>query len=81
MTPVEVEAKVRSILSGKLDAAPDKVVLSARLVEDLGMDSFKAIEMVFELEDVFNLKIPDEDIASAVRVQDIVDYILKKVKP
>ena len=66
MTASDVETKVRSVLAEKLGVAYDKAVPDARLVDDLAMDSFAAIEVVFELEDVFAMKIPDKDMAAAV---------------
>jgi acyl carrier protein len=71
----EIESKVKEILAGKLNFESGKIEPGSRLVEDLGMDSFSSIEAVFELEEKFDMKIPDEDIAKAKTVKDIVDYI------
>ena len=80
MTPAEIEAKVKTIMAEKLDVNIANVKLESSLVNDLGMDSFGSIEMVFELEDAFGIKIPDADIVKAVTVKDIVDYIATKVR-
>ena len=79
MTPTEIETKVREILVDKLGAKAENVHLNSRLADDLGMDSFGAIEMGFELEEIFSIKIPDEDLAKAVLVKDIVDYVGSKI--
>lgn len=80
MTPAEIELKVKTVLADKLNVQIANVDLNSRLIDDLGMDSFGSIEMLFELEEAFNIKIPDTDIAKAVVVKDIVDYIAAKVK-
>ena len=44
----------------------------SNLVE-LGVDSLKAITVLFELEEAFDIEIPNELIPSIVTVRDIVD--------
>jgi acyl carrier protein len=80
MTPFEVETKVKALLAEKLDIDQQKVTLDSRLIDDLGMDSFASIEIVFELEEVFSIKVSDKDMAKAVFVRDIVDYISAQKK-
>ena len=75
MDAIEIEGKVKKILGDKLSLETDKIDINARLREDLGMDSFGSIEIAFELEDAFGIKIPDEDIMKVVIVKDVVDYI------
>ena len=41
----------------------------------LGVDSLKAITVLFELEEAFDIEIPNELISSIVTVKDIIDKI------
>jgi len=75
MTNLEIEQKVKEILSKKLDVEPGKIALETRLAEDLGVDSFGAVELMFEIEEAFQLKIPDSDIEQVRSVKDIVAYL------
>ena len=75
MTNLEIEQKVKEILSKKLDVEPGKIALETRLAEDLGVDSFGAVELMFEIEEAFGLKIPDSEIEHVRRVGDIVTYL------
>ena len=70
-----VEAQVKQIIAEKLNIDTGRITLDSRLVDDLAMDSFGSIEMAFELEEKFNIKIPDADIAQVKIVKDIVDYV------
>ena len=79
MDYLEITLHVEKILVDKLNLDIKKISLDSHLVNDLGLDSFGSIEVVFELEDKFGLKIPDEDIAQAKTVKDIVDYISSKI--
>ncbi len=74
-----VEAQVKAILADKLDADISIIKPESRLIDDLGMDSFRSIEMAFELEEKFKIKIPDADIIKVQVVKDIVDYIVERV--
>jgi acyl carrier protein len=75
MTYSEVEATVKEILAKQLTMEVGKINLDSRLVEDLGIDSFGSVEVAFELEEKFELKIPDAALYEAKTVKDIVDYI------
>ncbi len=78
MSYQEVESNVIAVLAEKKGLASDKIRLDSRLEQDLGLDSFDSIEMVFGLEEKFHIKIPDQDIAQVKTVKDVVDYIAHK---
>ncbi|MBT3203081.1 MAG: acyl carrier protein [Gammaproteobacteria bacterium] len=44
-------------------------------LKELGIDSLKAISVLFELEEVFDVEIPNELIPSIVTVNDIVQKL------
>ncbi len=75
MTSQEIEQKVKEIIAKKLNVALDKINAETRLVEDLQVDSFGAVELRFELEEAFGLNIPDSDIQRVRCVKDIVQYL------
>jgi len=75
MTYSEVEATVKEVLAKQLTMEVGRISPDSRLVEDLGIDSFGSVEVAFELEEKFNLKIPDEALYEAKTVKNIVDYI------
>jgi acyl carrier protein len=75
MTYGEIEAIVKEVLAKQLTMDVGRVNLESRLVEDLGIDSFGSVEVAFELEERFNIKIPDAALYEAKTVKNIVDYI------
>ena len=75
MTYGEIEATVKEVLGKQLTMDVGKINLDSRLVEDLGIDSFGSVEVAFELEEKFNIKIPDAALYEAKTVKNIVDYI------
>ncbi len=49
-------------------------------LEDIGVDSLSAIELVMELEDVFGVLIPDEEAEVLLTVNSIYLYIKNLLK-
>ena len=75
MDKKEIERKVREILADRLDTTIDKVLPSSRLIDDLGMDSMKAIEVMFELKDILLIDVADNDFMKVKTVADVVKLI------
>ena len=68
------EAKVKEILSKQFGKGIEEISFDQKLVEDFGMDSFVAVELIFELEDHLAIKIPDSDMINLKTVGDVVNY-------
>ena len=75
MPDLDIESKVREILAKKCSVPAASITAQTRLAEDLGVDSFGALELMFELEEAFALQIPDSEIEHIRTVKDIVDYL------
>lgn len=71
---------IQQIIVDRFGAEQEKVAPDLEIQKDLGADSLDVVELVMELEDLFNLKIEDEAVESIVTVQDIVKYIDAKKK-
>ena len=63
---VEIEKILREVLGPRKTIAPNK-----SLVEDLGMDSLKMMELVAALEDAFDVAIPISRLAEIKTVADL----------
>ncbi len=53
----------------------------SELIMDLNLDSLAIFEIVIELEETFDLRIPDEDIDRIKSIDDIVNYIERHESP
>jgi acyl carrier protein len=80
MTPAEVEQKVIEIVCKQLNVPKEKVSRATSFVNDLGADSLDTVELVMEIEDSFDLSIPDEDAEKIQTVGDAISYIDQKTK-
>ncbi len=80
MTNQEIEQKVKEIIATKMAIPLETISAESRLIEDLQVDSFGAVELMFELEEAFGLNIPDSDIERVRSVKQIVEYLSEWLK-
>ena len=67
--------KISELIADKLGVEPAKITPEARFIDDLGADSLDTVELIMQLEDEFNLEIPDEEAEKLVNVGAVVEYI------
>ncbi len=67
--------KVKSIIVERLNVDEGKVTKDASFIEDLGADSLDSVELIMQLEEAFDIQIPDEDAEKISTVGDAVKYI------
>ena len=70
--------KVANAIVAIMNCPREDIVVNAKL-EELGIDSLKAINILFELEEEFDIEIPNERIADMVTVGDIVVCVTELV--
>ena len=59
---LSIEKRVINILVAEGNAGEPEITLQSDLQDDIGLESIDIITVVFELEDEFNIEIPDQDI-------------------
>lgn len=73
----ELTEKVIAVVSDKLSVDKDKIKPETSFVGDLGADSLDMVELLMNLEDTFDMTIPDDDAENIKTVGDAVEYIGK----
>ena len=79
-TVMEIEEKVIQIVSEQLSVDKNEINRETSFVNDLNADSLDTVELVMELEDEFDLTIPDEEAEKLKTVGEAVDYIQKHLE-
>ncbi len=79
-TAVEIEEKVFQIVSEQPSVDKGELARETSFVNDLNADSLDTVELVMELEDEFDLTIPDEQAEKLKTVGEAVDYIQKQME-
>ena len=70
--------KNREIIVDQLGVSEDEVTLTTSLKEELGVDSLDLFEIIMQLEEVFGVEIPSEDLVDAVTIEDVIKYLNSK---
>ena len=69
--------KVRDIIANQLGIDPEKIQPETKLVDDLKTDSLDIVELIMDLEQEFDVEIPDGDLPNVKTIGDIVAFLEK----
>jgi acyl carrier protein len=69
----DIAAQVREIFRETLKIQPEKLQADTDLKNDLALDSLDMIEVVYEMEDRFDVQIPEERIQEITTFDQIVE--------
>ncbi len=75
----EIFEKLKDIIVEQLDVNKEDITDESDFVNDLGADSLDIVELVMEIEEVFNIKFSDKDAEKIITISDVLDYIMEKV--
>ena len=78
-TDPTISLKIRSALGEYLKRDPATILTTHHLREDLGLDSMTVIELLYRIEEAFDLQIPDQDLAGLANVGHVVTYVEKRL--
>jgi acyl carrier protein len=73
-----VEQRVIEIVCENLGVNKEQVTRSTSFTEDIGADSLDIVELVMELEEEFEITIPDDQAEKIKTVGEAIDYIEKE---
>jgi len=74
-----VNERIITGLAKVLNKQPSQIQKESRLIEDLEVDSLDALDMIFKLEEEFDIEIPQGELPF-VTVQDVIKYVQEKTK-
>ena len=67
--------QVIKLITDNLEISSSNVTAEHNLIDDLGADSLGVVEIVMEIEDEFNVTIPEEAIEKFHTIEDIVSWL------
>jgi acyl carrier protein len=70
-----VEERVIEIVCENLGVNKEQITRSTSFIEDVGADSLDIVELIMELEEEFEITIPDEQAEKIKTVGEAIDYI------
>ena len=75
MSIEEINEKVKTFLVEDLEIDEEKIEGSARLKEDLGIDSLEVVDVVVLVEDQFGYKMKPEDFKELITLDQFCKFI------
>ncbi len=79
-TRAEIEDKVKEIVGEQMGVDPSEMTTETSFINDLNADSLDTVELVMELEDEFDMSIPDEEAEKLQTVGAAVEFIEKHLE-
>jgi acyl carrier protein len=76
----QVFADVIRIMAETLEISPEEITADLNFNSDLPFDSLQLYEFVIDVEERYNIRLPDEVLDQVKTVSDIVDVIMKLKK-
>ena len=77
MTQQDIQSKVNTFLTDRLEYEPSAIIPEAELKRDLGMTSLDAVETAIFLKRTFGFQPERGAVKTLVTIQDLYDYIAK----
>lgn len=72
-----VQERVYEIVATQLGVSKEQITPETHFVNDLGADSLDQVELVMELEEEFDINIPDDAAEKIQTVGQAIEYIEK----
>lgn len=79
MNNEEIFEKLKKIIVGQLGVDEEIVKEESTFVDDLEADSLDIVELIMNIEEEFEIEIPDSDTESIVTVGDVVKYVKEHI--
>jgi acyl carrier protein len=76
----EIEKQVIEIVSEQMGVSKEQITRETSFIKDLSADSLDTVELVMELEEEFEISIPDDQADKIQTVGQAIDFIEKELK-
>lgn len=73
----KVKDELKYIISEIIEIEPEKITPEASFVEDLGMDSMMALEILASIEKKYKLRIPEEVLPKITNLNKVIELVNK----
>lgn len=70
---------IKRITAGVLGVDPREITLETTFADDLGADSLDLMQIALGISEAFNIKLPKEELANVVTVNDALTLITKAI--
>ena len=72
---MSVQSRIISLTAKQLGLGEDEISLDSNFMDDLGADSLDTVELVMNIEDEFEIEIPDDEVEEMHTVKSVLNYV------
>ena len=81
MTDAQIVSKIIQALAEYLKRDAASITEEHHLRDDIGLDSMAVIELLYKIEETFNIQIPDQDLTALRTVGSVAAYVQDRLAP
>jgi len=70
-----IAERIIEIVAEKMDKPKEEIAAEKSFVNDLGADSLDTVELMMDIEDEFDVSIPEEEAQKIVTIGDAIKYV------
>ncbi len=70
-----IAERIIEIVAEKMDKPKEEIAPEKSFVNDLGADSLDTVELMMDIEDEFDVSIPEEEAQKIVTIGDAIKYV------
>ena len=70
---VTLEKGIRAVIAEIIEIGPEEITLEANFVEELGMDSMMALEILAAIEKKYKVQIPEEKLMKLTNLKGAIE--------
>lgn len=71
----QIAERIIEIVAEKMDKPKDEISEEKSFVNDLGADSLDQVELIMDMEDEFDISIPEEEAQKIITIGDAITYV------
>lgn len=80
MTKQEIYRKVVSVICEKTKLNEGVLSINTNFQNDLGLNSMRLVESIVEVEETFDVEIPDRKLSKIRTIGNLVDFLSEKIR-
>lgn len=77
MDEKKLESELKALIAEIVEIDLDKITPDANFIEDLGMDSMMALEILASIEKKYKLRIPEENLTKITNLKTVIELVKK----
>lgn len=79
LTQKSVADRIKSLVAQRLSILPERVVPTARFIEDLGVDSLDSVRLIMSVEEEFSIDISDAEALKLHTLAEMIAFVEKRL--